>query len=657
MSLPPPPRKTPPKKRSIHDKRVKAARGMVAQFSWTLIKVGVMGTIWALTLVSVLILWFSQDLPDLNHLKAGVRNPSVVIQDQQGNVIETYGHLYEDVLSINDLPPYVPQALMAVEDRRFYYHFGVDVMGLIRAAYTNYKAQRVVQGGSTLTQQLAKNILMSAGNYDINDRSMKRKIQELILAFWLEFKFKKDEILTLYLNRVYFGSATYGIDAAAHKYFNKSARDLTVFESAVIAGLLKAPSKYSPAHHPQRAIERAKVVLQLMVEAGYLRDGQAYLEQGSQQLKDLHQEKIPGRKFFTDWINESIPSMIGRVNKDIVVITTLNPPMQRHAEQICREHIDMMGVELKASEVAFVAISPDGAVRAMVGGYDYARSQFNRAVHVRQPGSAFKIAVYLSALESGMTPDTMIADTPITIGKWSPKNYKWVSRGEIDLRTAMAHSVNTVSVRITQQVTLQKLIETARRLGITSGLSEDWSLCLGTCETTLLEMATAYATFANQGNEVWPYGILEIRDKEGNILYQREDAAKRVIVAPQIVTYMRQLLRGVVENGSGRAANIDPSVSGKTGSNEDRDAWFFGYRETLPEAMSDVQGFTNVTVGVWVGNDDNKPMAKQSTGGRLPARIAAAFLKGENFKDEKAGKKSASKKVNAVLTLEDVLSD
>ena len=634
--------KTPSKRFS--PKRFLRTKGKNTSSFWkVLLRATLMMMIWGVISLGLLILWFSHDLPDLKNIQINSRKPSVTVQSYDGVILGTYGDLYEDMVKVQDLHPHVPQALMAVEDRRFYSHFGVDIIGLIRAAYANYRAQRVVQGGSTLTQQLAKNILFTQGTFNINDRSYKRKIQEVLLAVWLELKFTKDQILTLYLNRVYFGSGTYGVDAAARRYFGKSARNLTVFEAAVIAGLLKAPSKYSPAQHPKRAKERAKVVLELMENAGFIKDYQGHLEEGAKGLADNTRERDQGMRYFADWIYETLPQVVGAIDKDLIVITTLDVAMQRHAEYVCKYHLETMGKDLKVSETALLAMTPPGAIKAMVGGKDYGDSQFNRTTQAhRQPGSAFKTIIYQAALESGMTPDTLMDDTPIEVGTWKPSNFKWKTRGMVTLREGLAHSVNSVSIRLTQQVTPQKVAEVAKRLGITSQLTLDLSISLGTGEATLLELTTAYATFANQGLAVWPYGIWEVRDKSGNILYRHPDHPGRQIISASVLQGMREMLRAVVESGSGRATNIDGSVAGKTGSNGDKDAWFFGYRENQQATTeAEIQGYNNVVVGVWVGNDNNRPMAKVSTGGRMPTRIAAAFFKGESF--EKPLKKADSK--------------
>ena len=620
--------KEKPQKTERPKKSRKASRTIFSRVMGKLIYALFMTGVWGGIALTLGVLWFSQDLPDLGALSVQTRKPSVTIQTPDGTVLGTYGDLYEDMIPVADLPAYVPQALMAVEDRRFEYHFGVDFIGLIRAAYTNYKAQRVVQGGSTLTQQLAKNILQTHGLFTINDKSIKRKIQEVLLAMWLEWKFTKPQIMTMYLNRVYLGSATFGIDAAARTYFNKSARNLTVFEAALIAGLLKAPSYYTPSKNPKKSIERATVVLRLMQEAGYIKEYESYLKQGEVDLANIQLTQGKGGRYFADWVYESIPSVIGPITKDIVVITTLDTDMQRHAEMVTKYYNETMGKELKASQVAFIAMSPEGAVKALVGGRNYAESQYNRATQAfRQPGSSFKTFVYLAAMEAGMTPETMIDDTPYDNGKYRPGNFKHISQGEVNLRTGFMKSVNSVSVRLTEKVTPLRVAETAQRLGISRPLPNMLSIALGAGETTLLELTTAHATFANKGCAVWPYGIVEIRDKEGNILYQYSEHTRQKIVAATPLNYMRDLLRANVESGSGRAANVDSTVGGKTGSNGDKDAFFLGYRDDY--GTSD-QGYANIVFGAWVGNDSGADMAKASTGGRIPARICSDFLKGPN---------------------------
>ena len=585
-----------------------------------------LASIWGSILLGLILLWFVQDLPDLNRLQTNVRTPSITIQTLDGTVINTYGDVFDEMVRVQDLPKHVPQALMAVEDRRFYYHFGVDIIGLARAAYENYRANRVVQGGSTLTQQLAKNLLFTEGSFAVNDRSFKRKILEVFLSVWLEWKFTKDDILTMYLNRVYLGAGTFGIEAAAQRYFNKSSRELTVFEAAVIAGLLKAPSRYSPSSNPEKAKERAKTVLQLMQEAGFIKDAQTYFDEGIHALTSNKQES--SFKYFCDWVMELIPNFVNGMDRDLIVVTTLDPAMQRHADHVCIDYINDMGAKLKTSQLALLAMSPDGAVRAMIGGVDYKKSQFNRTQASRQPGSAFKMFIFLAAMEYGMSPDDMIDDSPYINGTWRPSNFTWKTRGEVSIIEAFSRSINSVPIRLMEKVTPRKVIEAAHRLGITSPMEEHLSLSLGAIETTLIDLTSAFATYANQGRAVWPYGILEIRDKEGNILYRREEQQTQTIIKPEPLAKMRALLRAVVDGRSGYKANISPTVIGKTGTNGDKsgniDAWFFSMREPLENDI----GFQNLVVGVWTGNDKNKRMANESSGANLPALVTAAFYRG-----------------------------
>jgi penicillin-binding protein 1A len=609
-------------KKQQKTKKKKAKRsllGLVGRFC-------LLASIWGSILLGLILLWFVQDLPDLNHLQTNVRTPSITIQTIDGTVINTYGDVFDEMVRVQDLPKHVPQALMAVEDRRFYYHFGVDIIGLARAAYENYRANRVVQGGSTVTQQLAKNLLFTEGSFTVSDRSFKRKILEVFLAVWLEWKFSKDDILTMYLNRVYLGAGTFGIEAAAQRYFNKSARDLTVFEAAVIAGLLKAPSRFSPSSNPEKAKERAKTVLQLMQEAGFIKNAQTYFNEGIHVLENNKQES--SFKYFCDWVIELIPNFVNGMDRDLIVVTTLDPAMQRHADHVCVDHINEMGTKLKTSQLALLAMNPDGAVRAMIGGVDYKKSQFNRVQASRQPGSAFKMFIFLAAMEEGMGPEDKIDDSPYVNGTWRPSNFTWKTRGEVSIVEAFSRSVNSVPIRLMEKVTPRKVIEAAHRLGITSPMEEHLSLSLGAIEATLLDLTSAFATYANQGRAVWPYGILEIRDKEGNILYRREEQQTQIIIKPEPLAKMRTLLRAVVDGRSGYRANVSPTVMGKTGTNGDKsgniDAWFFSMREPLENDI----GFQNLVLGVWTGNDKNKRMANESSGSNLPALVTAAFYRG-----------------------------
>ena len=388
-----------------------------------------------------------------------------------------------------------------------------------------------------------------------------------------------------------------------------------MYQAAVIAGLLKAPSRYSPLSNPEKAYERAAVVLHQMVEAGYIDRADHYLAQAKQNLMNNPDIKAQSSvKFFTDWIYDQIPSYVP-IDQDLVVITTLDIAMQQHAEKICQD-FKAMGEELKASEIALASMLADGAIKAMIGGYDYKKSQFNRAAQaLRQPGSTFKMFVYLAALEHGFTPDTMIEDTPVQIGAWAPSSYKWQSRGEITLREGLTHSVNPVTVRVGQAVGAHKIIEVAHRLGITSKMTPDLSITLGAMDVTLLQLTASFATFVHHGLAVWPYGILEIRTKDGRVLYKREPGAPVRVVAKEQLAGIRDMLHSVVKLGTGRAAKS--AVGGKSGSNGDRDAWFIGYTDRL-------------VTGVWIGNDNNSPMVKRSVGGRMPARVWEAYHAGLN---------------------------
>ncbi len=612
-------------KKPIKQKKI-SSKGILSKLLRAILMVG----LWVAMIGGFILFWLFQELPDVSTLKTAGRRPSVTIQASDGTVIGTYGDLREDILRVKDLPPHLPQALMAVEDNRFYSHFGVDVIGLARAMYSNYKAGRVVQGGSTITQQLAKNFLLTQKLFPVTDRSLKRKVQEVLLAFWLEWNFTKDQIMTIYLNRVYFGSGTYGIDAAAQRFFQKSARELTVFEAALVAGLLQAPSRYSPAANPERSKKRATSVMAKMKDLGYIRDYTTYLAEGSKQLDQIKSREEKSYRYFTDWVYESIPDHIGGLTKDVVVITTLDINVQNHAELVLKHYVDTLGKTLSASQAAMIAMRPDGAIVSMLGGRSYSKSQFNRATQaLRQPGSSFKPFIYLAGLESGFSPEHLFEDTPQKIGDWEAKNYKYASQGEITMAWGLIKSVNAVSIRVCQAVTPQKVIDLSHRFGFSSEMLPALSIALGTMEVTLLELVSAFSVFANQGKPVYGYGIEEIRDKAGNILYTRKPLKSRPIVQPEPLAHMRDMLRRVVKEGTGRRINLDDTVMGKTGSNDNKDAYFIGYRGGTFNEDTTEHGIRDVTFGVWVGNDNLKLMHKSSLGSNMPLKIAKAFLMGK----------------------------
>ncbi len=434
----------------------------------------------------------------------------------------------------------------------------------------------------------------------------------MLLALWLERKFTKDQILTLYLNRVYLGAGTYGIEAAAMKYFDKPARELDVYEAAMIAGLLKAPSRYNPLNDPDAAARRTRVVLNAMADAGFIPSADVRTSPAARRTFAAASVR-PGR-YFVDWVLEQVPDFVAPGERDLVVATTLDPALQRQAETAVAGVLSTDGRRLAVSQGALVALAPDGAVRAMVGGRDYGASQFNRATQAaRQPGSAFKPFIYLAGLESGLTPESEITDAPVTIDGWSPANFDGRFRGPVTLTRALAESINSVAVRVGQKAGWKKVVKTAHRLGIASDLTTRPSLALGTSEVSVLELTGAYAPFANGGFGVWTHGISQIRDSAGNVLYSRSGSGPGRVIAPERVAAMNRMMAATLENGSGKAAAFGRPAAGKTGTSQDfRDAWFVGYT-------------ANLITAVWMGND-NGASTKGVTGGALPARTWKAFM-------------------------------
>jgi penicillin-binding protein 1A len=549
------------------------------------------------------VLWYAHDLPDTSHLNEITRRPAVTLVTADGQIVATFGDLYGANLSLSELPSYLPRAVLAIEDRRFYSHSGIDPRGLARAMWVNLRTGKFVQGGSTITQQLAKNLFLTP------ERTLKRKVQEVLLALWLERTFSKDEILTLYLNRVYLGAGVYGVDAAAKKYFGKSARDVTLLEAATLAGLLKAPSHYNPSSDPEAARRRAAVVLNSMVDAGFINSAQNVAAlAGSANLGKTGTSDRTGR-YFADWVYDQVSSYVGTSDRDLVVVTTLDLRLQRIADAELQRIIAAEGPKRGVSQAALVMMTPDGAVKAMVGGRDYQDSEFNRATQaMRQPGSAFKLFVFLAALEAGMVPDDHMVDGPIQIKNWRPENYQNKYYGDVTLREAFARSLNSVAVQLYLKTGGTAVEKAAARLGITADLNPDPALALGSSEVNLLELTQAYAVFANQGRGVWFRGIEEIRDSTGAVLFRRSGDGPGRVVEPRQVDDMNNMMTAVVEWGTGKSAALGRPAAGKTGTSQDfRDAWFMGFTAEL-------------VTGVWVGNDDGKPMDKV-TGGTLPALI------------------------------------
>jgi penicillin-binding protein 1A len=583
------------------------AKGGARRLGMSLLKWTSVLAIWGFFVGLCFVAWLAYDLPDLSRLTAATRRPSITLVTGDGQILASYGDLYGKPVNLDELPPYLPDALLATEDRRFYSHFGVDPQGLLRAILADIRAGRLVQGGSTITQQLAKNIFLTP------DRTVRRKGQELLLALWLEHSLTKQQILTLYLNRVYFGAGTYGVDAAARKYFGKPAAKVSPFEAAMLAGMMKAPSRYNPLNDPKIASDRAKQVLASMVDAGYMTDGDASraIAKGMAALKP---PTAASGQYYADWVLDQVSGYVNYVDRDLVVVTTIDARAQQAAEAVVSKTLSDADTDKNANQAALVAMSPDGAVRALVGGRDYGASQFNRATQsLRPPGSSFKLFVYLAGMESGMTPDDTMVDAPISVGNWRPSNYDDHYAGSVSLRDAFAHSLNSVAVQISEKIGHAKVIDAARRLGVTAALTDQASIALGASGVSLMEMTSAYAVLANRGYGVLPYGIVQILDAQGNVLYKRSGSGPGQAVGAHAAAQMLDMMQAVVVSGTGRAAALDRPVAGKTGTSQDyRDAWFIGFSAEL-------------TTGVWVGNDDNSPMNKV-TGGSLPTRIWHDFM-------------------------------
>ncbi len=550
----------------------------------------------------------ARDLPDTSGLQAIERTATITFLDQDGALIARRGSAHGHEVTIDNLPPYLVDAVLAVEDRRFYSHPGVDIIGLGRAMVANLRAGRVVQGGSTLTQQLAKNLFLSP------ERTLRRKVQEMMLAFWLESRFSKDEILELYLNRVYFGGGAYGVEAASLRYFSRPASELGLGEAALLAGLLKAPSRYSPVNDAQRAAARATVVLDLMAQTGRITEAER-IEAARTPIRVSRGASSQGAQYFVDWAAEQVRGIAGLDHGDLVVHTTLDVDAQRAAEAAVSGILDDSELASGAGEGALVSLAHDGAVRAMVGGRSYARSQFNRAVLARrQPGSAFKPFVYASAFEAGLSPEDRRNDAPVRIGDWAPQNYNDEYRGEMSLREGFIRSSNSIAVQIAEETGRGHVARLARRLGIESTMRVDRSLALGVFEVTPVELASAYTPFANGGVRAQAYGIDRIETPSGDLVFAAPASAAELVLDARTGARMRDLFISNVRQGTGRRAAVSGlTIGGKTGTTNDfRDAWFAGFDGQL------------VTV-VWTGNDDNSP-TDRATGGGPPARIFQAFL-------------------------------
>ena len=542
-------------------------------------------------------------LPDIEKAVKTARAPRITVLASNGEEIAVYGASSGSPVELKRLPAYVAQAVIATEDRRFYSHCGVDFISVFRAMAVNLIKRRKAQGASTLTQQVAKNLFLSS------EKTIRRKVQELLLSFWLEHKLTKEQILTIYLNRVYFGAGTYGIEAAAQKYYGVKARRLTLYQAAVLAGVLKAPTRYNPLTHPEQANKRARLVLANMAKSGFVSAREAL--NAAETGVNAGVVKDKSVFYFTDWIADEAEAYLGRVNQDIVVKTTLIPEMQKILDREIRQKLASEEAQTKkVSQAAGVVMDENGAVLAMNGGKDYRKSQFNRAVEARrQIGSAIKPFVYLTAFENGASPDDVVEDRPIYLNGWNPKNFNGKYYGRISLHDALIHSVNTVAVATAIKTGVRSVLKTARRFGIAGADCEaSGAIALGVCQTRLIDAVSAYASLLNGGFAVTPYGISEITGKNGRVLYARTDGGRARLANRRQVEKLDAVLADVIKKGTGKKADPTVSAKGKTGTSQNyRDAWFIGYTR-------------DIAAGIWVGNDDETPMDKV-TGGGLPAEI------------------------------------
>ena len=547
------------------------------------------------------ILFVFLQMPSLDSVLHETREPAIVFLDRNGREIRADGRIMGAAVSVNNLPPHVWQSIIAIEDKRFFEHGAISYRGTLRAVFLNLFRGHFAAGGSTITQQTAKNIFLS------REKKVSRKIQELILSMWLEDRFTKNQILDLYMNRISLVGGMRGIDAASNVLFGHGAREMSLAESAQIAAMLKAPSAYSPLKNPERNINRARVVLTEMVKQGYVTIDQARI--AASELKpsgEIQNKNI--YRYWTDFVHDEIESRIGEINQDLYVYTTLDVQLQK---RVAASVLDNLG----EYQGAVVAIARDGAILSMLGGDDYRVSQFNRALALRQPGSAFKPVVYLVALENGMTPESYVNDSPFSIGDYNPKNYDERYYGGINLATAFAKSVNSVPLKLTKEYGIDSVLKMAARLGVGNNLKREYSTVLGASEMSLLDLTTIYSVIWNDGKSVHPYSIIKITDASNHTIYSRNPSDEMTILQPQTVEYMKELLYEVVTKGTGKRAYAPNVYGGKTGtSNDNRDAWFVG-------------ATPNYVMGVWVGRDDNKPMSSKITGGTLPATIFHEIVK------------------------------
>ncbi|NWH09217.1 MAG: PBP1A family penicillin-binding protein [Alphaproteobacteria bacterium] len=556
-----------------------------------------------------LYLYFTWRLDPAIDLAALNRSPSITFTDEEGHVIASRGPAFGTYLPLDQIPAYLKGAFLSAEDRRFYAHWGIDPKGLARAMMANWSRGQMVQGGSTITQQLARSLFLS------NERSLERKLEEMFIAFWLEWHFSKDKLLETYLNRIYLGGGAYGVDAAARRYFGVTARETTLAQAVMLAAMTRAPARFAPTSDLEGARTRAALVLDGMVLEGMLTQGEAFAARAvpAGPGSDIAHASF---NYFADAASDALTALNLPVSQgDLVVRTTLNRDLQRTAQEILTQTLTERGDEKSAGQGAIVVMDKEGAVRALIGGRDYLDSPFNRATQARrQPGSAFKAFVYLAAFERGLDPYTIRYDEPVDIGGWRPQNFSNGYSGPVTLDEAFAKSINTVAAQLGEEVGQHNVVATAQRLGITSALEGNRSIALGTSEVTLIDLTQAYAPLAAGGMRVQAHMILDVRKSDGTVLYAYEPPPAERIVATRVVNEMNFLMADVVRHGTGKGAALGGrDVGGKTGTTQEhRDAWFIGYT-------------ADYVAGVWIGNDDNAPMDKV-VGGQMPAQIFAKVM-------------------------------
>lgn len=574
----------------------------IGRWFWRLFRVGLVSGLIGIITVSVAVWTAASNIPEYDELKASPNGQMILVRAADGSEIVQLGPSFGQWLAYEDIPQVMKDAMIAVEDRRYYSHIGIDPIGIARSISVRLERGHWAQGASTITQQLARNIFLT------NTRTFARKGREMILALALESKFSKEQIIELYLNKVYFGGGAYGVDSASRRFFGHPATDLNLAESAIIAGLVKAPSRYSPTADAQAAIDRASVVLEVMQDVGAISAAQA-AETRPAQVELSPERGQNSVRYFTDWALPHLDTLIEDTTAPLEVWTTLDIKMQRAATNAIKANAP------SGAQGALVSIDRDGAVRAMVGGTDYVTSNYNRATNaVRQPGSAWKLFVYMAALESGYTTEDIVVDEPVTIAGWTPRNSGNRYAGAITLRTAFAYSKNTVAAQIGDELGYGTIAGMARRFGITTPIKTTPSMVLGTSEVRVLDMTGAFAGVSQGGRYVAPYGIAKVTTVDGEVLYKHKAPPSTELVPDYVAAAITDLLQTAVNTGTGRAAQIGRPVAGKTGTtNSNKDGWFLGFSSGL-------------TTGVWMGRDDAKEV-KGLQGGRAPAKAFADFMK------------------------------